>query len=1061
MMLALGGLAVPPADGKAQELKPIAIAEVKHEGPVDFEKELLPVLRRSCLACHNATVAESDLVLETPQSILKGGASGPAVVAGNGAESLLLKAAAHQAEPVMPPEKNDKGAKNLSSEELGLLKLWIDQGASGQVLGAAGPVAWQPLPAGVNPIYSVAVSPDGQYVAAGRANQIFVYHAPSKRELGRLTDPNIAVPGSEGRKGVADLDLIQSLTFSPDNSYLASGGFRTVKLWRRPRDVRLAELAGLDSPPVSLAVSSDGKWAACGQENGAIKVFDLAARQLKHTLSGHSAAVSGLAFSADGARLLSGSQDKTLRLWKLDDGAAIGQIETPSPVNAVVFVLQDQQLASGHADNGLRLWAPPAADAPPAATPLKEIGGHGGPVTSLAFSANGNQLVSGCADGAVRVFDAASGNMLRQMGHGAPVAAVSVRPDAKRVASVGANNLTRLWNNESGQQVAEMKGDFRAQIQVDDIGRAVALAKQKIETAKKDLEESNKRKAAEEENAKKAEEARKKAEEEQTAKTEAAKKPVADKEEADKALAESKTALASAEEAKKTADAESARLLEVLKKAQGDAEAATKAAGEAAEASRLAAEKLAQAKDAAGKDAANQDLAAAAQAAEKAFQEAEAKRVAADQAKVAADKVAADADAANKAQDAVKQKAEQDLAQAQNKVKESETKATQLAEPAQKALDEKMAAERAFKAAERSVERSKESVQKATEEIPRMESLVKQAETTAAEKETMLQQAQQGAASTEKPLLTAAFSADNLSLAVGGDDQLIHTYDAETGAAIETLSGHGAQVAGLAFTPEHDLLAVGKNSSLILWDHLPEWRWERTIGNPDSPDTFVDRVTALDFSGDGALLAAGGGEPSRSGQIKIFQVADGALVRELKEPHSDTVLALDFSPDNQHLASCGSDRFVKVFNASTGDFVKSFEGHTHHVLGVAWRADGRALASSGADSVVKVWDFQSGDQLRTIQGFGKEVTSIRFISITPNVAASCGDANIYVKNADNGGNVRNYGGASDFMHCVDVAPDGKLIVGGGQDSILRLWREDGQSIATFAPPAEPGSPAGG
>ena len=147
----------------------IPIAELKRDTAVDFEKEVLPILRRKCLACHNTTDAESDLVLETPQSILKGGAEGPAAVAGKGSESLLLQVASLQGEPFMPPEDNDVGAKPLTPEELGLIKLWIDQGASGDVGGAA-KLNWQPLPPGVNPIYSVAVSPDGQYVAAGRAN---------------------------------------------------------------------------------------------------------------------------------------------------------------------------------------------------------------------------------------------------------------------------------------------------------------------------------------------------------------------------------------------------------------------------------------------------------------------------------------------------------------------------------------------------------------------------------------------------------------------------------------------------------------------------------------------------------------------------------------------------------------------------------------------------------------------------------------------------------------------------------------------------------------------------
>src|SRR6185436_16178424 len=153
---------------------PIAITEVKHEGPVDFEKEILPIFRRNCLACHSATEAESDLTLETPQTILKGGSEGPAVVAGKSAESLLLKLAARQKEPFMPPPDNDVKAKALTPQELGLIKLWIDQGAKGEVKSALAHITWQPLPAGINPIYAVAITPDGQYAAAGRANQIFL-----------------------------------------------------------------------------------------------------------------------------------------------------------------------------------------------------------------------------------------------------------------------------------------------------------------------------------------------------------------------------------------------------------------------------------------------------------------------------------------------------------------------------------------------------------------------------------------------------------------------------------------------------------------------------------------------------------------------------------------------------------------------------------------------------------------------------------------------------------------------------------------------------------------------
>ena len=83
------------------------------------------------------------------------------------------------------------------------------------------------------------------------------------------------------------------------------------------------------------------------------------------------------------------------------------------------------------------------------------------------------------------------------------------------------------------------------------------------------------------------------------------------------------------------------------------------------------------------------------------------------------------------------------------------------------------------------------------------------------------------------------------------------------------------------------------------------------------------------------------------------------------------------------LATCGADKFVKVFEVPSGKFLKSFEGHTHHVLDVGWKADGKLLASAGADNVVKVWDYEKGEQVRTIGTQArKQMTRLVFIGKT-------------------------------------------------------------------------------
>ena len=598
----------------------IDIADVKHEGPVDFEKEILPIFRKSCVACHNATAKEGKFIIETPASILKGGGEGPAVVAGKSAESLLLKLAAHKDEPVMPPPDNKVQAKNLTPQELGLIKLWIDQGAQGTVTGGAGPITWQPLPAGLNPIYAVAVSPNGHFAAAGRANQVFMYHVPSKRELGRLTDPALIAQGIYKQPGVAELDVVQSLRFSPDGRYLATGGFRTVKLWRRPEPVKAFDFAALEAAPRAIAVASNGQLIAVGEESGKIKIYNSSKGQIEKTLAGHAAAVTGLAFSADGSKLLSGSQDKSCRLWNVADSKELGLIETAAAVNAVAFVAEEKMVATGGADNQLRLWnlPEPKAEGKEAPKPLKELA-HGGAISSLLALANGSQLASGAADGQLRLWDVAKGAAVKTMNHGGPIESITASPDGKRFVSVSANNTAKIFNGENGQQVSEFKGDYLVTLKVAEMTRGVSLGKRNQQTAKTELEESTKRKTTEEENLKKTKEEVVKTEKEMQMKAEAAKQPSADKEAADKALAEATTLKTTTETAKKAADEAATAATTLVTTKQQESQKATQAATETANLLKQATDKLAQAKEAAAKDTANTGLADAAKAAEAAM----------------------------------------------------------------------------------------------------------------------------------------------------------------------------------------------------------------------------------------------------------------------------------------------------------------------------------------------------------------------------------------------------------------------------------------------------------
>ncbi|MEX0819092.1 MAG: c-type cytochrome domain-containing protein, partial [Pirellulaceae bacterium] len=318
--------------------EPITVASISRTDPVDFQRDIVPIFQKKCLACHSASEQQGDLVLESPQTMLKGGDTGAAVVAGKSAESLLLQLASHQQEPFMPPPDNDVAAAPLTPQELGLIKLWIDQGAKGGSQNATlSPTNWRALPPGVNPIYAVGVTPDGQYAACSRANQIFIYHVPTGQLVTRLTDPTLQARDGDPRPGIAHLDLVQSLAFNRDGDMLASGGFRTAKLWRRPRDMFRLKLDTAKESVAAVAVSPDQKTLAVGADND-VKLWDLADGTLVHTLQGHAAAVSDLRFAEDGVSLFSSSLDKTVRVWSLETGELIGRLDAPAAINALELV---------------------------------------------------------------------------------------------------------------------------------------------------------------------------------------------------------------------------------------------------------------------------------------------------------------------------------------------------------------------------------------------------------------------------------------------------------------------------------------------------------------------------------------------------------------------------------------------------------------------------------------------------------------------------------------------------------------------------------------------------
>lgn len=321
--------------------------------PVSFANDVAPVLVNQCLACHNARTAKGRLSVETFQSLMKGGESGPAVVPGDSASNLIQLVESGD----MP-----KDGDPLPADQVALLKRWIAQWAkldegkpADKPLTAIMPKPVQPTPPEVYsapvPVTALTFRPDGSLLAVSGYHEVLLF-APSDGRLVRRLQ-NLAervhglafspdgqllavAAGTPARLGevklyrvewgevAADLayaaDSFFDVAFSPDGSKLAAAGAdRTVRVWNVADGAELARIEDHADWVTAVAFSADGSRLATASRDKTAKVFDLATKESIVTFTGHEQPVLDVLFSPDGNEVVSCGKDKQIRSWTLSE----------------------------------------------------------------------------------------------------------------------------------------------------------------------------------------------------------------------------------------------------------------------------------------------------------------------------------------------------------------------------------------------------------------------------------------------------------------------------------------------------------------------------------------------------------------------------------------------------------------------------------------------------------------------------------------------------------------------------------------------------------------------
>ena len=188
----------------------------------------------------------------------------------------------------------------------------------------------------------------------------------------------------------------------------------------------------------NIALSNDGTRLAVACSAG-IWVYDAHTDMPLHFLAEHTDSVMCVAFSPDGTMLVSGSHDKSVRLWDVQMGTLLLTMQGhEGRTGGVAFSPDAKTLASGSKDTTIRLW-----DAETGAH-LRTLTGHTDDVTSVAFSPDGKTLASSSDDKTLRLWDVQTGESMRTFsGHALYVFDVAFTPDGEKLASAGGDKTVR------------------------------------------------------------------------------------------------------------------------------------------------------------------------------------------------------------------------------------------------------------------------------------------------------------------------------------------------------------------------------------------------------------------------------------------------------------------------------------------------------------------------------------------------------------------------------------------------------------------------------------------
>ena len=244
-----------------------------------------------------------------------------------------------------------------------------------------------------------------------------------------------------------------SMTYAADKTWTAEA---EDALHRALLESRLQlTLRGQTDRVWSVAFSPNGDRIATASDDGTARVWDASTgKELLCLPTNATRGHHGMAFSPDGKQLATASDIRTAKVWDAVTGQELLTLRGHTNwISGVAFSPDGKRLATSSVDGTAKVWDATTGQE------LLSLRGHALEVWDVAFSPDGKRLVTASQDGKAKVWDATTGNLLLTFsGHTAAVDSLSFSPDGSRLATSGVDRGVKIWDSNTGQELLTFRG---------------------------------------------------------------------------------------------------------------------------------------------------------------------------------------------------------------------------------------------------------------------------------------------------------------------------------------------------------------------------------------------------------------------------------------------------------------------------------------------------------------------------------------------------------------------------------------------------------------------------